>query len=173
MANPDPLRLSLIAAVAENRVIGRDGVMPWQLSTDLRRFKSITMGKPVIMGRKTFLTQPRPLPQTVKVVLSRNPSFFANGAVVVPTVESAISASIAAAAASDVVEAVVIGGGEIYREFMPRITRLYLTQVDMRPIGDTWFPDFDLEGWRIAQVEEAVAGDAGAPASSYAVYERD
>ncbi len=168
----EPLRLSLIAAVAENGVIGRDGEMPWKLSTDLRRFKAITSGKPVIMGRKTYASIGRPLPNRVHIVVTRDPAFKVEGLCVVPTLDAAVSAAIAAGAASDVVEAMVIGGGEIYRAFLPRADRLYITHVAVTPDGDTRFPDIDLSTWHVISSEDVPAGPADTAASRFTIYER-
>ncbi|SHF24520.1 dihydrofolate reductase [Kaistia soli DSM 19436] len=168
----EPLKLSIIAAVAENGIIGADGEMPWKLSTDLRRFRSITTGKPVIMGRKTFASIGRPLPNRVNIVVSRDPAFSPEGAVVVPTLEAAISAAIAAGAASDVVEAVVIGGGEIYRAFLPQADRLYITHVEAAPAGDVSFPPIEPSVWRAVSTEAVPAGPADSVATRFTVYER-
>lgn len=171
-ANHEPLRLSIIAAVAENGVIGADGQMPWKLSTDLRRFKAITTGKPVIMGRKTFASIGRPLPNRVNIVVTRAPRFQAEGVVVVPTLDSAVSAAIAAGAASDVVEAMVIGGGEIYRAFLPRADRLYITHVALSPEGDTHFPPIDASTWRLVSSEDVPSGPSDTAATRFTIYER-
>lgn len=172
MENRDPLRISLIAAVAENGVIGLDGAMPWKLSTDLRRFKSITMGKPVIMGRRTFESIGRALPGRVNIVITRRSAQMTGDVVFVPTLDSAVSAAIAAAAASDMVEGIVIGGGEIYREFMPRARRLYITHVALSPEGDAHFPPIDPSTWRAVSSEDVPAGPGDTAASRFVVYER-
>ncbi len=174
MASPDgePLRLSMIAAVAENSVIGADGAMPWKLSTDLRRFRSITTGKPVIMGRKTYLSIGRPLPNRVNIVVSRDGAFNPEGVVVVPTLEAAISAAIAAAAASDTVEAIVIGGGEIYRAYLDQADRLYITHVEAAPAGDVTFPAIDPARWRAVSTDSVPAGPADSLATHFTIYER-
>lgn len=172
MQSYDALRLSLIAAVAENGVIGNQGVMPWKLSTDLRRFKSVTTGKPVIMGRKTFEAIGRPLPDRVNIVLTRDPGFNPAGTVGVPTVDAAISAAIAAAAASDMVEAMIIGGGEIYEAFLPRASRLYITRVLTEPVGDAYFPTIDLSLWEIVSEEDIPSGPKDDFASRFTIYER-
>ncbi|MCX5515983.1 dihydrofolate reductase [Kaistia algarum] len=172
MENRDPLRISLIAAVADNGVIGRDGAMPWKLSTDLRRFKSITMGKPVIMGRKTFESIGRALPGRINIVISRRGFQGAGDIVVVPTLDSAVSAAIAAGAASDMVEGVVIGGGEIYREFMPQARRLYITHVALSPDGDAHFPAIDPSTWQVVSSEDVPAGPGDTAASRFVVYEK-
>lgn len=168
----DPLRLSMIAAVAENGVIGCSGAMPWRLKTDLRRFRAITTGKPVVMGRRTYASIGKALPSRVNIVLTRDAAFSEAGIVAVPTLESAMSAAVAAAAASDVVEALVIGGGEIYAAFMPRATRLYITHVEARPQGDVHFPPIDAGQWRLVSSETVAAGPDDSAATRFSVYER-
>ncbi|WP_370877190.1 dihydrofolate reductase [Kaistia dalseonensis] len=146
--------------------------MPWKLSTDLRRFKAITSGKPVIMGRKTYASIGRPLPNRVNIVMTRDAAFDQEGIVVVPTLDAALSAAIAAGAASDVVEAMVIGGGEIYRAFMPRADRLYITHVLTAPDGDAHFPPIDPSTWRVVSAEDVPAGPSDTAASRFTIYER-
>jgi dihydrofolate reductase len=171
-AGGGPFKLSLIAAVGENGVIGSEGAMPWKLSTDLRRFKAITIGKPVIMGRKTYESIGRPLPDRVNIVLSRSEAPAVAGVVRVRTLDSALAAAAAAGAASDVVEAIVIGGGEIYRAFLPRADRLYITHVAMAPEGDTLFPAIEPSTWRAVSSEDVPAGPRDDAASRFVVYER-
>lgn len=135
--------ISLVVAVARNGVIGREGGLPWHISSDLKRFKEITMGKPVIMGRKTWESLPRkPLPGRRNIVISRQLGFTAEGAVVAATPEEALRL------AGDAPEATVIGGGEIYRLFWPLADRLYLTEVDLEVEGDTYFPRPEPAEWR-------------------------
>lgn len=162
------MRLSIIAAVADNGVIGNDGDMPWKLSTDLKRFKALTTGKPVIMGRKTFASIGRPLPNRVNLVLTRDTAFEAPGVVVVPTQEAAIDA------ASDVgaEEAMVIGGGEIYRAFLDRADRLYITHVDASPAGDTHFPAIDPAVFEVVSSEDVPAGISDTAATRFTIYQR-
>lgn len=136
------MRLSLIVAIAENGVIGAKGGLPWRLPEDLKRFKALTLGKPVIMGRKTWESLPkRPLPGRQNIVISRNGKFSADGARVVPDLDSALWA------AADVEEAFVIGGAEIYALALPKADRIYLTEVTVNPEGDVRFPSFNRAGW--------------------------
>jgi len=136
-------RISYVVAVARNGVIGRDGGLPWHISTDLKRFKEITMGKPIVMGRKTWDSLPRkPLPGRRNIVLTRHPGFTAEGA------EVAATAAEALVLCGDAEEIAVIGGGEIYRLFWPLVERLYLTEVDLAVDGDTHFPRLDPADWR-------------------------
>ena len=135
--------ISLIVAMAENRVIGRGNQMPWHLPADLRHFKSVTLGKPVIMGRKTFESIGRPLPGRRNVVISRNLDCCAEG------VESVSSLDAALALVQDADEVMIIGGGQLYREALPLAQRLYLTHIEL-PVtdADTWFPDYSQYQWQ-------------------------
>ena len=135
--------ISLIVAMAENRVIGRGNQMPWHLPADLRHFKSVTLGKPVIMGRKTFESIGRPLPGRRNVVISRNLDWCAEG------VESVSSLDAAMALVQDADEVMIIGGGQLYREALPLAQRLYLTHIEL-PVtdADTWFPDYSQYQWQ-------------------------
>jgi dihydrofolate reductase len=134
--------VAFVVAVAKNGVIGRDGGLPWHIPSDLRRFRAITMGKPVIMGRKTWEGLPRkPLPGRRNIIVTRSPGYRAEGADVVTSAEEALALCAGEAEVS------VIGGGEIYRLFWPVVTRLYLTEVDMDVDGDTHFPAIDPGEW--------------------------
>ena len=135
------MRLSLIAALAHNRVIGRDNQLPWRLSADLKHFKALTMGKPVVMGRKTFESIGKPLPGRTNIVLTRDREFQAQGCVVVHDIEQALQV------VGDREEAMVMGGANLYQQFLPRADRLYLTEVMTEVAGDAWFPDFDIADW--------------------------
>jgi dihydrofolate reductase len=135
--------ISFVVAVSRNGVIGREGGLPWHISSDLKRFKEITMGKPVIMGRKTWESLPkRPLPGRRNIVITRQPGFTAEGAEVAATPEEALRI------AGGAPEIAVIGGGEVYRLFWPMVDRLYLTEVDLAVEGDTHFPVPDPDEWR-------------------------
>jgi dihydrofolate reductase len=141
--------LSLIVAVAENGVIGRDGALPWRLPEDLKWFKARTMGKPIIMGRKTWESFPkRPLPGRTNIIVTRNESYRAEGGVVATSLDLALE--IARGEAAD--EIMVIGGAELYALALPRAKRIYLTEVAVRTEGDTFFPTFDRSAW-LARVE--------------------
>lgn len=135
--------ISFVVAVARNGVIGREGGLPWHISSDLKRFKEITMGKPVVMGRKTWESLPRkPLPGRRNIVITRQADFAPEGAEVAATPEEAL------ALCGDAPEVAVIGGGEIYRLFWPLVDRLYLTEVDLEVVGDTHFPPVSAAEWR-------------------------
>jgi dihydrofolate reductase len=157
--------VALIAAVAENGVIGRDGGLPWRLPADLRRFKALTLGKPVIMGRRTWQSIGRPLPGRRNIVVSRDPDFTAEGVEVVASLDAALDR------VADVEEAMVIGGGEIYVQALPRADRLHITHVHATVAGNAHFPAIDEALWREAAREDhAAEGDA--PAFSFVAYER-
>ena len=126
--------LSVIVAVADNGVIGRDNALPWHLPEDLRYFKRVTLGKPIVMGRRTFESIGRPLPGRTNIVISRDPGFAAVG------IEVAASLDAALQLASGAAEVVVIGGAEIYRLAIPRADRLYVTEVHTEPAGDALLP---------------------------------
>ena len=134
------MRLSLIWAMTRNRVIGRDNTLPWRLPDEMRHFMRTTLGKPVIMGRKQFDAMGKPLPKRTNIVLSRDPTFAPNGAVVARTLDEAIQRARDVTNESD--EAVVIGGAQIYALALPRADRLYFTLIDAEIDGDTFFPEF-------------------------------
>ncbi len=140
--------ISMIVAAAANNTIGKDGALPWHLPDDLRRFKAITMGKPIVMGRRTHESIGRPLPGRQNIVITRTPGFEAGGCDVVGSPADAL------AAAADAEEVVVIGGGEIYRQFLPWTERIYMTRVEAQVDGDAFFPDLDPGDWRVADSEE-------------------
>ena len=133
--------ISLIVAAAENNVIGRDGGMPWHLRADLARFKSLTMGKPVVMGRRTFESIGKPLPGRRNIVVTSRAGFVAPGCEVVGSIDDAL------AAAGDAGEIMVIGGADLYRQVLPRADRIYLTRVHVECDGDVRFPELDPDQW--------------------------
>ncbi len=137
-------RITIIVAVSGNGVIGRDLDMPWKLSTDLKRFKAMTMGKPLIMGRKTFLSVgERPLPGRPHIIVSRNADYRPDGVDVVSSLEDALALGKSKAAELGVDEVFVAGGGEIYRQAMPFADQLSVTHVAVKLDGDTFFPEID------------------------------
>lgn len=165
------VRLSLIAAVADNGVIGAGDGMPWRLSSDLKRFKNITLGKPVIMGRKTFETIGKPLAGRTNIIVSRRVDFRPEGVIVAPSFEAALAA--ARASASSEAEIVVIGGAEIYREAIEHADRLYITHIDAAPEGDSHFPAIDPAAWRATFTESAPAGPKDSAPTTFVIYERE
>lgn len=158
--------VSLVAAMAENRVIGRDGGLPWRLPDDLRRFKRFTVDHTVIMGRRTFEEIRRPLANRRNVVISRDPAFRPGGVTVVPSLREAL----ALGATED--EVFVIGGGEIYRLALPVADRLLLTLVHAEVEGDTTFPAFEDQGWVLAEEEHHPADARHAHGFTFRRYER-
>ncbi|SDU26029.1 dihydrofolate reductase [Stappia sp. ES.058] len=145
---PSAPALVLVAAVAENGVIGAKGDMPWRLSSDLKRFKRLTLGHPMIMGRKTFESIGRPLPGRTTIVVTRDPSWARDGVVTAPSLEAAIERAAEIAAADGVDAVMVVGGGEIYAATLPRADRLEITQVHASPDGDAHFPHIDEHVWQ-------------------------
>ncbi len=136
-------RVAIIAAVASNGVIGSANALPWRLPEDLKRFKALTLGHPVIMGRKTFESIGRPLPGRRNIVISRNAAFSAEGCETAASLDAAL-----AACAGTTDEVFVIGGGQIYAEALPVSDKLYLTEIKAEVDGDTRFPGFDRSAWR-------------------------
>ena len=136
------MTVTIIAAIGRNRVIGKDNQMPWHISGDLKRFKALTLGHPVVMGRKTFQSIGRALPRRDNIVITRSHAFAAPGCRVVHSLAEALSAAQGAA------EVFVIGGAEIYALALPLADRLQLTEVDAAIDGDAYFPDFDRSAWR-------------------------
>lgn len=136
-------KIVLVVAVAANGVIGRDGDLPWRLPSDLRRFKALTLGKPVLMGRRTWASIGRPLPGRPNIVVTRDPGFSAPGAEVVSSLEAGLAAARREAEALGVDEICVIGGGEIYRQVFDRADILHVTHVEAAVEGDTHFPRID------------------------------
>lgn len=163
------MRLSIIAAVGANRVIGRDNTLPWRQSTDLKRFKTLTMGHHVLMGRKTFDEVKKPLPGRTNVVITNNPDFAAEGIAIARSVDEAIAK---ATAAGDE-EIFIIGGGEIFRQTLHRADRLYITQIHADVAGDTYFPEFDdVTEWTLTDREDFEADEKNEYPFSFLTYER-
>ncbi|MFQ3207857.1 MAG: dihydrofolate reductase [Glaciecola sp.] len=132
--------ISMIAAMADNRIIGADNAMPWHLPADLKHFKSVTMGKPVLMGRKTYESIGRALPGRPNIVITTNKAYSLADATVVTSIEAAMQQ----ASAFD--EVMIIGGGSIYKSMLAQAKRLYLTFIDLKVAGDTQFPDYEANG---------------------------
>lgn len=151
--------LTLVAARARNGVIGREGGLPWRLKSDLALFKANTLGRPVIMGRKTWASLPRrPLPGRTNIVLSRDGGFEPDGALVCERWDEAVGIAREQAAEDGVGEVAVIGGSALFELAMPKARRLYLTEVDAEVEGDVRFPDFDEAAWNEVRREEHPAG---------------
>lgn len=149
-----PACIALVVAMADNRVIGRAGDLPWRIPADLKQFKRITMGRPLVMGRKTFESIGRPLPGRPNIVVTRDASRRWDGVETVADVETALQRAETLAEQLDVPEIMVIGGAEIYQAVMPHADRIYLTQVHEVTEGDTVFPAVDPTAWRETSREE-------------------
>lgn len=160
------MRISLIVAMAKNRVIGNNNQMPWHLPADFAYFKKITIRHPVIMGRKTFESIGRPLPARQNIIVSRNAALHAQGVEVVDSLDAAINAC----HGEDVF---VIGGATLYAEALPRADRIYLTEVDASPNGDTLFPPLDNMQWREVARERREADSKNVHAMEFTVLERN
>lgn len=165
--------LAIVVARAANGVIGRDGDLPWRLKSDLALFKANTLGKPIIMGRKTWDSLPRkPLPGRMNVVLSRDGSFEPDNAVVCESFMEAVQMAREQAEDDGVEEVCIIGGRSLFEAAMPKAKRLYLTEVDATVDGDVTFPDFDEAAWTEVRREEHPAGDDDDHAFVFRVLER-
>ncbi len=163
------MKVSLIAAMSENRVIGRNGAVPWRLPDDLKRFRERTLGHPVVMGRRTFESLAEPLPGRTSIVLSRGRGYRPGGALVAPTLDEALRLAAAAPGGDEV----FIGGGEeVYRLAMDRAGAIYLTVVHARVDGDTFFPPIDESRWALVEEERHEADGRHAHAFSFRTYAR-
>jgi dihydrofolate reductase len=162
-----PARISIIAALARNRAIGRDNAMPWRLPEDLKRFKRLTTGHTVIMGRKTFESIGSPLPGRSNVVITRSRDWSPSGCAVVSSLEAALSA------VDKAQDAFVIGGAQIYALAMPFAGRLYLTEIDRDFEGDAFFPEVERSRWREVSRERRVSAGPDTFDYAFVEYERN
>lgn len=159
--------LSLIVAMDDNRLIGSNNDLPWQMPADLAYFKRTTMGKPVIMGRKTFASIGRPLPGRRNIVITRDPGFSAAGCEIANGIEAALSLC------SDAEEVMLIGGASLYQQTIDQATRLYITRIHHIFEGDTWFPEIDLELWKQEIREDHDADQSNPYAYSFMKFVRE
>jgi dihydrofolate reductase len=164
--------LVLVAAVAENGIIGRDGGLPWRLPSDLRRFRALTLGHPVVMGRKTYAAIGKPLPGRTNIVMTRDRAFAARGVVSAPNLEAALTVARGDAMRRGVRHIMIIGGGELYGETIGRACRLEITRVQARPTGDAIFPPIDPARWRETERREVSVGPDDDASFMALVYER-
>jgi dihydrofolate reductase len=162
----------LLAAVADNGVIGRDNALPFRQSTDLKRFKALTLGKPVLMGRKTYLSIGKPLAGRTNIVVSRDTGFAPDGVAVARSLEDALAVARDDARKRDADEIVVIGGTDIFVQTMPLADRMEITHVHARPEGDTYYPPIDRTHWRAVARSDHPAGPRDDSAFSYVTYVR-
>lgn len=171
-AGPNGIALVLVAAVADNGVIGRDNGLPFRQSSDLKHFKALTMGRPMLMGRRTFDSIGRPLPGRTSIVMTRDPAFSAAGALVARDLQTALDAARGDALRRGVDEIAVIGGTDIFTQTLPLARRLEITHVHLRPPGDVFFPPIDPKIWREAVRESHPCGPHDEADFSFATYVR-
>jgi dihydrofolate reductase len=172
-AKPHGIAIVLVAAVAENGVIGRDNALPFRQSSDLKRFKALTIGKPVLMGRKTFVSIGKPLPGRTNIVVSRDPGFAPDGVIVVRDLQSALEIARDDAQRRGVSEIAAIGGTDIFTQLLPLADRLEITHVHARPEGDTYFPPIDAAQWHAVARSDHPAGPRDEASFSYVTYARN
>ena len=161
-------KISLIVAIAQNRVIGKNNQMPWHFPADLKHFKKVTYGSPIIMGRKTFESIGKPLPGRKSIIISRQKDYSLN----FDSVEIVHSFSDAAKAAKDYEEAFVIGGSDIYKLALPFAEKIYMTKLDLEVAGDTYFPELDSQKWTLVDEEHHQADEKNPHDYSFLVFER-
>jgi dihydrofolate reductase len=167
----DP-EIVFVVAVAENHAIGRDNAMPWHLGSDLKRFKAMTLNRPVVMGRKTFLSIGRPLPGRTNIVVTRDADFRADGIVVARSLEAAYDIAVGDALRRSVTEIMVIGGADIFAQWLPRADRLEITEVHDRPEADTFFAAVDPAQWTETARVRHDRADRDTADFSYVTYRR-
>lgn len=167
------MKLSMIVAVAQNRVIGRNNALPWYLPNDLKYFKQTTMGKPVIMGRKTYESIGKPLPGRTNIVITRQSDYHPEGVKVVGSVAEARDLAESVCLIDGQEEAMIMGGAEIYTLALPDCDRLYLTEVHAEVEGDAWFPEYDKSEWQEVAREDFAAEGPNPYNYSFVVYDRN
>ena len=158
-------RIAFVVAFDRKKAIGKDGGLPWRLPDDMKHVREVTIGKPLIMGRRTYESIGRPLPQRTNIVLTRDPAFHAEGVLVARTPDEAL------ALAGDVPEVIVFGGAEVFRQFLPMTERIYLTEVDADVGGDTYF-DFGEKDWRVVETKAHPADERHAYPFKFMTLER-
>ncbi|KZL21450.1 Dihydrofolate reductase type 3 [Pseudovibrio axinellae] len=168
--------IAIISAVAENGVIGANNDMPWSVSTDLKFFRKTTVGKPVIMGRRTFesicATLGKPLPKRTNIIVTRDQTFTYDGVEVVNSLGDALTLANDIAENDGVDEIMIVGGGQIYNKAMPKASTLYITRIHAEPDGDTNFPDIHENDWEMVERTPFVRGEKDSADSSLEVYRR-
>ncbi len=162
------MTISLVVAAATNNAIGKDGKMPWHLPNDLKHFKNVTWGMPVVMGRKTFESLGKVLPGRKNIVITRQPGWKAEGTVTVQKIEDALFV----AKETDAKEIMVIGGGEIYKALFDKAKRIYMTRVDAEPEADTFFPAIHPDQWHLVSQKNHEADEKNDYNYSFQVWER-
>ncbi len=162
----------MIAAVAENGVIGAGQAIPWRIPSDFAYFKATTMGKPLIMGRRQFETVGKPLPGRTNIVVTRQQGYQPKGVVVVDTIEAALARAEEVAEADGADEIMIIGGGELYAQLMDEADRLYISHVNLRPEGDVLFPAIDPQRWAVVREPQVIPSEKDSATYRVKVYER-
>lgn len=162
----------MIAGVAENGVIGSHQTIPWRIPSDFAYFKRMTLGKPIVMGRKQFETVGKPLPGRTNIIVTRRQDYHPEGTLVFASIEAALAQAQKIAAADGVDEIMIIGGGEIYAQLMDRADRLYITHIDLHPEGDVRFPAIDPETWVVVDLPEVAPSEKDSATYRVKVYER-
>lgn len=162
----------MIAGVAENGVIGSEQTIPWRVPSDMAFFKATTMGKPIVMGRKQYETVGRPLPGRTNIVVTRQQGYQPEGVLVFHDIDAALDRAAGIAAADGVDEIMIIGGGELYAQLMPRADRLYISHIDLSPAGDVRFPAIAPEDWVVIDLPEVTPGPRDEASYRVKVYER-
>lgn len=160
------MKISLIVAAATNNVIGRDGELPWHLSEDLRRFKRLTTGKPIVMGRLTYDSIGKPLPDRRNIIISSQDGLEIEGCEVVATPDDALGL------AAGTAEIMVIGGGKVFAEMLPRADRIYMTRVHTVLDGDTFFPEISTDEWQVVEQEDFPADNSREFSFSFITFDR-
>lgn len=168
----EKVSIGVIVAAAENGVVGRDNALPWHLPEDLKYFKRMTLGKPIVMGRRTFESIGRPLPGRCNIVISRNARYRAAGIEVASSLEAGLALARERAAGDGVDEVMVIGGAGLYAEAIPRADHLYVTEVHAEVPGDTWLPPVNWRDWREVSREFHAAGGQNPYDYSFVAYRR-
>ena len=159
--------ISLIWAMDDNRLIGSNNGLPWKLPADMKWFRQHTLGKPIIMGRKTYESfGAKPLPERTNIVITRDPDYCSEGAVIAHSIDEAIEQ------AGDAEELMIIGGASFYQQMLPSADRLYITRVLGQFEGDAWFPDFDLNDWQLIEQHTHAIDDRNKHACTFQIYER-
>ncbi len=166
------MKIVLVAAIGDNNVIGRDGQLPWRLKSDLQHFRAVTINKPVVMGRKTYLSIGKPLAGRTNIVVSRDADFSVAGAIVAPDVARALAVARGDALRRGADAIAIIGGTDIFQQTMPLASRLALTLVHASPPGDIVFPAIDAKAWREVERREQPKGPQDEFAFAYVTYER-
>lgn len=160
------MQISLIVAMTKNRVIGANNQLPWHLPADLRHFKSLTLGKPIVMGRKTYESIGKPLPGRTNIILTQQPNYHAEGCLVVHSIDAVLSA------ANDAAELMIIGGSSIYAEFLPLAQKIHLTEIAAAIVGDAYFPELTNIEWQKIAQEDYQADEKNVYNYSFVTLER-